>query len=144
MNESGAMLHKLADKIHGERPVSQPSLPEEHEVVRSAMQSFMNQKRENEELRRRVHDNEITIARLDVELETRIHDLNECRRERDHYMAYSWRLVTQLNAAEQLIRDALDMAKEAKLEPETKLPDMVIADPLPPMPEPLAATEDRS
>ena len=117
--QNNSPLHKLADTLAGPRPQPKPE-PVDH--VRAAVESFVAQKAHIEKLEARLHDQEITIARMDVELETRICDLNEARRERDHYFEYATRLVTQLNAADQLIRDALDMAKEKRIEPSRHNP----------------------
>lgn len=138
-------LHKIADRIAGERPQ-----PEPVDHVRAAVESFVQQKAHIDRLDAKLREQEITIARMDVELETRICDLNEARRERDHYFEYATRLVTQLNAADQLIRDALDMAREKRIEPAVfdigNIDQRAIdagfmqrtIEPLPPMPEPIA------
>lgn len=118
--QNNSPLHKLADKIAGERPQPKPE-PIDH--VRAAVESFVAQKATLDRQAETIQKLEITVARLDVELETRLQDLNECRRDRDHYMAYAYTLVTQFNAVRALIDKAMDRAASEPIEPPRPNPN---------------------
>jgi hypothetical protein len=132
-DQNNSRLHKLADAIAG--PPPRPG-PVDH--VRAAVESFVQQKDLIERQAAKIRDLEIANARLDVELETHVHLLNEAMRDRDHYMAYSYTLTTQLDCVQKLICDALDMAKRNQVRP----PQIFQSPPLQFEPEPPIGPEN--
>ena len=128
MNDSNSILRKVAEAISAPPP---PPEPVDH--VRAAVESFVQQKALIDKQTARIHELEITVGRLDVELETHIHLLNEAMRERDHYMAYSYTLTTQLDCVQKLIVEALDLAKREQIRPPQVLAPPLAFEPEPPM-----------
>jgi len=116
MSDNSSALRKVADKV-AEAIAGPPAKPEAVDHVRAAVQSFVDQKTLIEKQAAEIVELRHTVGRLDVELETHIHLLNEAMRERDHYMAYSYTLTTQLDCVSKLIVDALDLAKREQIRP---------------------------
>jgi hypothetical protein len=138
---NSSLLRKVADAIAPPVPAPRHE-PVDH--VRAAVESFVAQKALIEKQGEEIANLRVAVGRLDVELETHVHLLNEAMRERDHYMAYSYTLTTQLDCVQKLIIDALDLAKREQIRPPKPQTPPLVFEPEAPIDEPPILNGDAS
>jgi hypothetical protein len=112
--EEKQMLQSLANILTGQ---PEEVTPQPADVVQRGLEHFHGVIAERDTLRIRIHTLELDNARLCTELDLRISDLQESMREREHYMAYAYTLTTQLNTIDDMIRQALLLAKNYPVSP---------------------------